>query len=65
MHLECDLKTVVDWADANHRRWAFSLSNAGAYYVEFKKDLVNFPTKRHWRGKSRIEDIESGLTALV
>ncbi len=24
-----------------------------------------FPTKRHWRGKSRIEDIESGLTALV
>lgn len=27
--------------------------------------IVNFPTKRHWRGKSRIEDIESGLTALV
>ena len=23
--------------------------------------IVNFPTKRHWRGKSRIEDIESGL----
>lgn len=27
--------------------------------------IVNFPTKRHWRGKSRIEDIESGLRALV
>jgi O-acetyl-ADP-ribose deacetylase (regulator of RNase III) len=27
--------------------------------------IVNFPTKRHWRGKSRIEDIESGLEALV
>lgn len=27
--------------------------------------IVNFPTKRHWRGKSRIEDIESGLDALV
>ena len=26
--------------------------------------IVNFPTKRHWRGKSRIEDIESGLAAL-
>ncbi len=26
--------------------------------------IINFPTKRHWRGKSRIEDIESGLTAL-
>jgi O-acetyl-ADP-ribose deacetylase (regulator of RNase III) len=27
--------------------------------------IINFPTKRHWRGKSRIQDIESGLTALV
>lgn len=27
--------------------------------------VVNFPTKRHWRGKSRIEDIELGLSALV
>jgi len=27
--------------------------------------IVNFPTKRHWRGKSRIEDIESGLDSLV
>ena len=27
--------------------------------------IVNFPTKRHWRGKSRIEDIESGLASLV
>ena len=29
------------------------------------KFIVNFPTKRHWRGKSRMEDIESGLKALV
>lgn len=27
--------------------------------------IVNFPTKRHWSGKSRIEDIEAGLKALV
>lgn len=27
--------------------------------------IVNFPTKRHWRGRSRMEDIESGLRALV
>ena len=27
--------------------------------------IINFPTKRHWRGKSRIDDIESGLNALV
>jgi len=27
--------------------------------------IINFPTKRHWRGKSRIEDIEAGLRALA
>lgn len=27
--------------------------------------IINFPTKRHWRGKSRPEDIESGLESLV
>lgn len=26
--------------------------------------IINFPTKRHWRGKSRMEDIEAGLIAL-
>ena len=29
------------------------------------KYIINFPTKRHWRGKSRLEDIRSGLIALV
>lgn len=27
--------------------------------------IINFPTKRHWRGKSRMEDIEAGLFALA
>ena len=27
--------------------------------------IINFPTKRHWQGKSRITDIESGLQSLV
>jgi O-acetyl-ADP-ribose deacetylase (regulator of RNase III) len=27
--------------------------------------IINFPTKRHWRGNSRMEDIESGLAALA
>src|SRR5215211_2471223 len=27
--------------------------------------IINFPTKRHWRGKSRLGDIESGMDALV
>jgi O-acetyl-ADP-ribose deacetylase (regulator of RNase III) len=27
--------------------------------------IINFPTKNHWCGQSRIEDIESGLQSLV
>jgi O-acetyl-ADP-ribose deacetylase (regulator of RNase III) len=27
--------------------------------------IINFPTKVHWRGKSKIEHIEAGLAALV
>jgi O-acetyl-ADP-ribose deacetylase (regulator of RNase III) len=27
--------------------------------------IINFPTKRHWRGQSRLEDIATGLQALV
>ncbi|MEH2160663.1 MAG: macro domain-containing protein [Nostoc sp.] len=29
------------------------------------KYIINFPTKRHWRNNSKIEDIQSGLVALV
>ena len=27
--------------------------------------VINFPTKRHWRGESRLSDIEAGLDDLV
>jgi O-acetyl-ADP-ribose deacetylase (regulator of RNase III) len=29
------------------------------------KYIINFPTKCHWRDKSKIEDIQTGLKALV
>lgn len=29
------------------------------------KIIINFPTKQHWRGKSKLKDIESGLRALI
>jgi len=29
------------------------------------KYIINFPTKRNWRDKSKIEDIQTGLKALV
>ena len=27
--------------------------------------IINFPTKGHWRNSSRLEDIETGLEALI
>lgn len=35
IHLRADLKTVLEWAEGEGRRWAFSKGNAGAYYAEF------------------------------
>lgn len=33
--------------------------------LEQPRWIINFPTKRHWKGKSRIEDIETGLVDLI
>lgn len=40
VHLEADLFDAVAWAQANGRRWAFTLSNAGSYYFEDRADLA-------------------------
>ncbi len=40
VHLEADLHQVIRWADERRRRWAFSLSNAGAYYTEFRSRVT-------------------------
>lgn len=29
------------------------------------KFIINFPTKQHWKGKSKIEDVDRGLDTLV
>lgn len=39
VHLEADLYDSVAWANQNHRRWAFTLSNAGSRYFEDRSDL--------------------------
>ncbi len=39
LHLAADMYEVVDWANEDGRRWAFSLSNAGAVYTEFRNRL--------------------------
>ena len=49
LHLELDLQEVIQWADAQPHRWAFSLSNAGATYSEFRGrpdefDQIDWPS---------------------
>jgi hypothetical protein len=39
VHLQADLLTAVAWAESHRRRWAFSLSNAGAFYTQFHARL--------------------------
>jgi ssDNA thymidine ADP-ribosyltransferase, DarT len=39
IHLEADLRAAVDWARQKGKRWAFTLSNAGARYFEERCDL--------------------------
>ncbi len=39
VHLEADLKQTVAWANESGLRWAFTTSNAGAYYFRDRCDL--------------------------
>ena len=40
IHLEADLQQTVAWAEGCGQRWAFTLSNAGAYYFEDRCNLA-------------------------
>ncbi|QIR40294.1 Appr-1-p processing protein [Tolypothrix sp. PCC 7910] len=40
----------------------FTVATGSLFHPRY---IINFPTKRHWKGKSKIEDIKSGLVALV
>ncbi len=39
LHLQADLHATVKWVDQNRRKWAFSNTNAGAFYADFFKNL--------------------------
>lgn len=51
----CKQKSVVPG-----KMFVFSTGNSGN-----PRFVINFPTKRHWRDKSRLEDVQSGLVDLV
>lgn len=70
VHLEADLRTVVAWAGQNQRRWAFTLSNAGARYFEDRSSLddlgeINWDAVRtnQWAGNGVSRTIKEGKQA--
>jgi hypothetical protein len=48
IHLVADLNRVVEWANHNHMRWAFTSSNAGSGYFEDFRDLRDL-NKINWQ----------------
>ncbi len=40
VHLEADLRQTVAWAEGHGLHWAFTLSNAGAYYFEDRCNIA-------------------------
>lgn len=56
VHLEVELHRAVIWSNAHKLKWAFTLSNAGAYYFEDRNSLKhldeidwNAVQARDWR----------------
>ena len=53
-------KAACDWGELQTgRMFVFETGELMPRYI------INFPTKRHWRARSRIADIKAGLSALV
>lgn len=70
IHLEADLHAAVDWADRQHLRWAFTLSNAGAFYFEDRCDLaqlneINWEAVQatKWAGENVRDSVKEGKQA--
>ena len=70
VHLEADLKATIAWAQQNGRRWAFTLSNAGAYYFEDRSDTaclgeINWDAvqARQWSGNGISRSVKEGKQA--
>lgn len=66
VHLEADMHEVVSWAERESRKWAFSLSNAGAYYVQVR-DCLDELEEINWAAVAatdfRSPDVKEGKQA--
>jgi len=64
VHLEADLYAAVEWAEAHGKRWAFTLSNAGARYFEDRCDLEQL-NQLDWESIQASRWAGSGIPATV
>ena len=69
VHLEADLHAVVNWAQKNGPRWAFTLSR-GAYYFEDRCSLANLDEidwqavqTRQWSGTGVASSVKENKQA--
>src|ERR1700688_2070763 len=70
VHLESDLHSAVAWAQEKSRRWAFTLSNAGAHYFEDRCSLdaldeINWDAvaSSRWSGSGIPTQVKEGKQA--
>jgi hypothetical protein len=70
VHLQADLHATIAWAQQNGHRWAFTLSNAGAYYFEDRSDVaslgdINWDAveARQWAGNGVSRTVKEGKQA--
>ncbi|MEO8927322.1 MAG: DUF4433 domain-containing protein [Caulobacteraceae bacterium] len=70
IHLEADLYDTIEWAENSSLRWAFTLSNAGAYYFEDRADIANLADinweavwARQWSGNAVSPAVKEGKQA--
>ena len=64
LHLEADLLRTIEWAEEHGKRWAFTLSNAGAYYFEDRCELGQL-NEINWDAVSATKWSGRGVPAAV
>jgi ssDNA thymidine ADP-ribosyltransferase, DarT len=64
IHLESDLHATVDWAEHNGQRWAFTLSNAGAFYFEDRCNLEQL-SEINWGAVQTNKWSGPGISSLI
>jgi hypothetical protein len=70
LQLEADLHASIEWASNHGKRWAFTLSNAGARYFEDRSKLSELAEidwhaveSRRWSGGTVASSVKEGKQA--